>query len=299
MIDLAKEKEGCVNLSAKRPYMEIRKAVLYMLLSTLVFTVMNTLVKSMIHIGTYELVFFRALGSVVLGTSILIYQKVPLLGKQRPLLVLRAILGLISILFYYQSMQHLQVGTAITLRYVSPIFATLFAILLLKEDVRPIQWLFFGLAFAGVVLIKGLDNQVNTHGFLLAMGAAVFSGAVYVVIRRLGPTENPMVIVNYFMGISLVISGLFAWPRWVAPQGIEWPLLLSLGIWGFVAQVFMTKAFQIAVTNVVAPLKYMEVIFTVLMGMAFLGELYTYWSVLGMLMIMGGLLLNLRFKTRK
>ena len=60
----------------------------------------------------------------------------------------------------------------------------------------------------------------------------------------------------------------------------------------------MTKAFQIASTNQVAPLKYIEVIFTVLFGLFIFNEVYTLWSILGIVLIIGGLILNVLYKAR-
>jgi drug/metabolite transporter (DMT)-like permease len=73
-------------------------------------------------------------------------------------------------------------------------------------------------------------------------------------------------------------------------------LLLSLGVFGYFGQVYMTKAFQIASTNQVAPLKYLEVIFTVLFGVFLFAEVYTLFSLLGMALIIFGLTLNAVYK---
>ena len=77
---------------------------------------------------------------------------------------------------------------------------------------------------------------------------------------------------------------------------VELLLLLSLGIFGFFGQLFMTKAFQIGETSVIAPIKYVEVVFAIIVGVGFLGETYSVWSFVGMGMIISGLLLNIWYK---
>ena len=134
-------------------------------------------------------------------------------------------------------------------------------------------------------------------GFIIIMCTAIFSGLAYISIRKIGNRDHPVVIVNYFMTFGAVVSGFIAIPMWVQPQGSEWILAGSLGVIGFVAQYFMTRAFQIAHTYVVAPMKYVEMVFTVLLGMMLLGERYSMYSFLGTLLIVGGLLLNIRFST--
>ena len=73
---------------------------------------------------------------------------------------------------------------------------------------------------------------------------------------------------------------------------MDWLILLSLGVFGFFGQIFMTKAFQIAKTNLVAPLKYIEVIFTIMVGIFWFGDIYSLWSLLGILMIVVALVTN-------
>ena len=100
------------------------------------------------------------------------------------------------------------------------------------------------------------------------------------------------------MFIATVVGGILSIQNWVWPVGMEWVLLLSLGIFGYFGQLYMTKAFQTAVINQVAPLKYIEVFFTLLVGVFWFNEIYTIWSLLGIALIIGGLCLNVLYKTK-
>lgn len=78
--------------------------------------------------------------------------------------------------------------------------------------------------------------------------------------------------------------------------GIDILLLASLGVFGYFGQVFMTKAFQIGETNIIASIKYIEVVFSIAAGIGFLGEKYAIFSIVGMLMIITGVILNIWYK---
>jgi len=270
-----------------------------MLISALAFACMNVIVKQLTNLSAYQIVFFRSAGSLFFTFGYLIRNKIPMLGNNKPLLILRGIVGVTSMTFFFMSIKYLPVGTAVSLRYLAPIFAAAFAIVFLKEKVAPLRWLFFIVAFSGVLILKGFDTQVNSYGLMLVLIASVFSGLVYVVISKIGRGDHPVVIVNYFMVIATIVGGVLSIGNWINPVGIEWLLLLSLGIVGYVGQVYMTKAFQIASTSHVAPLKYIEVVFTLLLGIFLFGEVYTFWSLLGITMIIGGLVLNVLYKGRK
>jgi drug/metabolite transporter (DMT)-like permease len=60
----------------------------------------------------------------------------------------------------------------------------------------------------------------------------------------------------------------------------------------------MTKAFQMASTTIIAPLNYVEVIFSLLLGVVLFNEIYTFWSLFGMVLIISGLVLNVWYKGR-
>lgn len=279
--------------------MDLKKAVYYMVLSTMAFTGMNGLVKYLQEYNAYQLVFFRSAGSLFFTFGFLLSRRIPILGTQRKLMVSRGIVGVTSMLLFFTAIEYMLIGSAVALRYISPIFATIFAILLLKERVRPVQWLFFLIAFAGVLVLKGFDGAIPLKGLIYIMLASLFSGLVYIIIRKIGNKEHPVVIVNYFMSIATIVGGVLSIFNWKTPSLLDTALLLSLGFFGYFGQLFMTKAFQLGETNVIAPLKYVEVIFAIIVGVGFLGETYTLWSFIGMMMIIGGMLLNIWYKRIK
>lgn len=277
----------------------LKNAIRYMLLSTIFFTFLTVSIKYLTDISTYQIVFFRSAGSLVFSMAFLLRNKISIYGNNKLILIVRGCIGLLSMGLFFASLKHLPIGSAVSIRYIAPIFATIFALFLLKEKVKNIQWFFLAIAFLGVVILKGFDTQINTIGLLLAVASAVFSGLVFIIIRKIGDSEHPIVIINYFMAIATIIGGILSINNWIAPEGIEWLFLLSLGVFGFFGQLYMTKAFQETETNQVAPLKYMEVIFTMIFGAVWFNETYTFWSIIGILLILVGLTLNILAKNRK
>lgn len=269
-----------------------------MVISALAFTFMNVFVKSLNNFSVYQIVFFRSVGSLFFTMPFLLKNKISLLGNKRGLLIMRSIFGLISMTLFFLSIKFIAMGTAVSIRYIGPIFAALFALLFLKEKIKTIQWFFFLMAFFGVLVLKGFDAELEIKGIVFALVSAVFVGLVYITIRKIGNEDHPVVVVNYFMIISAVIGGLLSINGWVNPVGKEWLILLSLGVFGYFAQLYMTKAMQVGETNQIAPLKYLEVIFTIIIGLVWFKEVYTIWSLVGILLIISGLTLNVFTKKK-
>ena len=100
------------------------------------------------------------------------------------------------------------------------------------------------------------------------------------------------------MIFAFIFGGIMSLHTWKTPNLNEWILLLSLGVFGYVGQLFMTKAFQTNETNTVAPLKYLEIIFTLFIGVFWFEEIYNIYTLLGIFLILLGLVYNLYLKRK-
>ena len=278
--------------------MKYNKAIVYMIISVIAFAIMNAVVKYVSIFNAYQIVFFRSIGTLVFTIPLILRQRIPILGNNKKLLLLRAAAGVISLTLFFQSLNYLDVGTAVALRYTSPIFAAILALIFLKEKIKTMQWLLFLVAFVGVLFIKGFSTTINSLGLLLVILSALFLGLIFVVIRKMGTKENPLVIINYFMVMAFIVGGVMSINHWRNPNTIEWILLLSLGVFGYIGQLYMTKAFQSQETSLIAPLKYLEVIFMIIIGAIWFGEIYSFWTLFGVFLILLGLVYNVYLKNK-
>lgn len=269
-----------------------------MLISTLSFACMNVLVKYLVSFPTLQIVFLRALGSLMITFIYLKKQRINQWGNQKQLLIYRGIVGLTSMILFFWGVHYISVGSAVTLRYIAPLFAGLLAVIYLNETIKPLQWLFFITAFLGVYLIKNYDASGSNFGVFLVLLAAFFSAVVYILISKIGNKDHPVVVVHYFMLIATLVGGVGSLFFWRSPSLDELILLLSLGVFGFFGQLYMTKAFQNAEAHMVAPFKYVEVIFTLLFGVFILHENYELLHLVGTFLVIVSLVFNVLYKTR-
>ena len=215
------------------------------------------------------------------------------------LLLLRGFFGVTSMTLFFMGIHYIPVGSAVTIRYIAPLFGGVLAVIFLKEKIFPLQWLFYLFAFAGVVFIKGFDTTISMFGVSVVVAAAFFSAIVYILIAKIGHQDHPLRVVFFFMGIATLVGGVGSLQNFILPNSIEFFLLLLLGVFGFFGQYFMTKAFQNGEASKVAPFKYVEVVFTLSLSVFWFGEVYTGESLLGIAMVIGGLTASVLYKERR
>jgi drug/metabolite transporter (DMT)-like permease len=282
-----------------------------MLLSSLSFAIVNLMVKiltnsydlfpSIQDYPPYELVFFRSIISLTISVAIIKYKGIPLLGHNRKWLLIRGVFGATALLLFFYTLKNLPIAVATTVQYLSPIFTVIMAIFINHQKVKPIQWLFFLIAFSGVIYIgigKSNDARVIIDPFWLILGvvSALLSGVAYNAIIKCKTTDEPITIVMYFPLVATPIMFFIMWYNgFVIPIGYEWGLLLLIGVFTQIAQIFMTKSFHFADASKVTPIKYFGAIYAVLIGYFIFDETLSLYVSIGIAFILGGVLLNTFF----
>jgi len=266
--------------------------VRYMLLATFTFTLMKVCVKLIPHIPAIEIIFFRSIISFVISVFYLNRQKVSIWGNNRKILILRGVTGAIALITYFSLLQQIPLATASTLQYLAPIFTAILGIFLVKEKVNSWQWVFFAMSFAGVVLVQGFDSRVSFIHLSMGIGASFFMGLAYNFVRILKDTEHPLVIIFYFPLILLPISGVWSSFVWIIPEGLDWFVLLAVGLCTQVAQFFMTKSYQTEKLSTVSILNYLGLVYAFIFGWFVFDESFNALTIMGMLLVLSGVASN-------
>ena len=138
-----------------------RKGAQMMLLAVLFFALAHASVKALTHLPFYEVVVWRQFIVMLFCLVILYRRKINPLGNDRKRLFIRGLLGTVAILAYFYSLHHMPLASAVTLQYLSPIATILISHFLYKERMDKGVWIYFFLAFAGVLMVKGFDPRIN------------------------------------------------------------------------------------------------------------------------------------------
>lgn len=266
-------------------------AVGHMVLSTFFFNIMFAATKAVSHLPGMEVIFFRCFIAGLLVVPFLVRDRVHWIGQHHGLLIARGTVGTAALLAFYYTITRLPLATAVVIQYLSTIFSNLLAVWLLGERMGVKQWLFYGMAFSGVMVIKGFDPDIPL--FTLGMGllAAALAGLAYNLVRQLSGKEPAMVVVLHFQIIGALSGALYCLLHdFVWPVGIDWLYLGLIGWMAFLGQQHLTLALHSASIGLTAGINYLGVVFALLFGVFFFQEHYAWYHLLGMGIVVAGVI---------
>jgi drug/metabolite transporter (DMT)-like permease len=277
----------------------LTEGVRAMFLSTLAFALANAFVKQVSHIPAMEVVFFRTTIASAFCIIGLYRANADWRGSNRSLLLLRGIFGTTALYLFFTTLQNIPLASAMTIQYLSPIFTSIIAIFVLSEKVRSLQWVFYAIAFGGVLLIEQIDTRVSPLFLVIGIISAFCSGVAYNLVRSLRGREHPLTVVLHFQLVGVVAGFISLFFEWRTPTGWDWIYLFLVGVFSQLGQIFLTNALQKERVAGVAIINYTGLVYALLIGSFIFGEAQTAESLAGMLLVVFGVLLSVIYSKRR
>jgi drug/metabolite transporter (DMT)-like permease len=266
--------------------------------SVLIFLVMSSLLKASQGVPAGELVFFRSFFGVLPVVAFLAWR-----GELRQGLksnnvvsqIWRGLVGTMSMGLGFFALTRLPLPEAVTINYAMPLIIVIFSAVFLHEIVRAYRWTAVIIGLVGVVIIAWPQLTLFSSGVggaaavgaLAAIGGATLGAVAQLLVRTLIKTERSGTIVLYFLLSSSVISLVTVPFGWVVPSPLTAVFLVGAGIAGGIAQVVLTESYRHADMSVVAPFEYTSLVFSVIIGFLFFGDVPTWFMLVGGVIVVG------------
>ena len=269
-----------------------------MFLSTLAFSLANVFVKEVSHIPPMEVVFFRCFFATIFCFVGLYRAGADWKGSHRGLLLARGLFGTTALYLFFTTLQNIPLASAMTIQYLSPIFTSVIAIVVLGERVRSLQWVFYAIAFSGVLLIERFDSRISPFYLTIGIISAFCSGVAYNLVRSMRGKEHPLTVVLHFQLVGSIAGAASLFFDWRTPEGWDWVYLVLIGVFSQLGQIFLTNALQKEPVAGVAIVNYSGLIYALLMGSLWFGESQSAEAFAGMLLVVFGVLLSVFYSRR-
>ncbi|MGR5318969.1 DMT family transporter [Vibrio sp. DNB22_19_1] len=274
--------------------------VRFMVLSAFGFALMSATVKhvSLHGIPVFEIVAARALVSLVISYLDVKRKRISVWGNNKALLFARGAVGTMALMCVYYSVTTLPLAEATIFQYIHPVFTALLAMFFLKERIQFSTLVCIVLCVLGVyVIVKpetsaGTEHVLPMFSVMIALLGAFGSSIAYVIVRKLSQTEDSSVIIFYFPLVALPASIVLMGGQFVIPNLYLTMMLVLVGVFTQIGQLGLTKAMQTQEAGKASAYSYVQIIFSVVLGIAFFGEQPSLWTYLGGLLIVLGALTN-------
>ena len=256
---------------------------LYMFLSVCTFSVMDLLVKWSSDYPTGEVLFFRGFFGL-LPTYFLIPKnklKTFYTTERSKEHLFRCLMGLIALIAIVVALRELPLAVVVSLSYAAPLFITVLSIFLLSEKVGVFRWLAVIIGFVGVIIIAEPGFKGMNYLYFLPLIFCIGMAFVTITIRKLSTTE-PIWLISIFFTITISIAGLVTIPMgWKMPNVQDFILLALIGVTGGSANLFLTQSYKLSEVSLVAPLKYLALVFAIFFGYFIWNEIPTIKTLIG------------------
>lgn len=260
------------------------------MLAALFFSLMTAFVRLSGDLPTMQKTLFRNLVAAVAAWLMLLSnrQKIEIKKEHMPDLLLRSCFGTAGMICNFYAIDRLNISDANMLNKLSPFFAILMSIFILKEKVSKKEWLVVAVAFIGALLvIKPGFSMEAIPAFIGALGG-FGAGVAYTYVRKLGKSgvRGP-VIVMFFSTFSTFVCLPFFVAGYQPMTLRQTLLLLGAGIAATGGQLSITAAYTCAPAKEISVYDYTQVIFAALWGFLFFGQIPDALSVAGYVIIVG------------
>ncbi|WP_078412652.1 DMT family transporter [Priestia abyssalis] len=261
----------------------MKNGVILAILSSLIFSIMNALVKAVsLSIPSAEVVFFRSIIGTVIIYFMMRQSKVAFSTKGVPMLAVRGVLGALYLLAYFYTISKIPLADASILAHLSPFFAIILSTLFLKERMSQKVLFLLPLVILGaILLVKPFNYSTYSIYAFIGILSALFAAGAATSIRYLSKKHHSYEIVFYFLATAALVSIPLMWNNFVIPTPLELFFLVCIGVVSLLGQIFLTKAFTHENVIVVEITRYIGIVFNAMWGFLFWLEVPDMLTILG------------------
>jgi drug/metabolite transporter (DMT)-like permease len=262
-------------------------AFIYKSLSVLFFVLMSVCIKATgDHIPLFQVVFFRNFFALIPLFFVIYFLKLKLSTINKyPLHLGRAVIGITAMSLFFISIRYVPLVEMQTISFSSVFFISILSVFFLGEKIGYRRIIAVIVGFIGVVIILNPGSAIFSNYSFLPLIASFFLSIAVIFLKKILLTNNNILSVWIFTAFCTVISLFFYNDTWIWPQNYDLIFMVASGFLGFIAQICLTKSFQMADASLLAPLDFSSVIWSFLIGYIFFQEFITLNVLFGGLII--------------
>ena len=273
--------------------------VFNLIFASFFFSLMTLCVKNIDkRIPIYELVLFRSFLSLIITLFILNLNNINPWGKNKPLLILRGVLGTLALVCIFYAIRNMPLSISTVIQYTYPIFISIFAGIFINEKITRNIIFALIIGWIGILVIlnpsqlSNINVEIENTAISIAFLGAICTALAYVTVKKLSFTENVYVIIEYFPLVSLITLMPFVAFNWVSPNLNELFWIIGIGLFTQLGQTFLTLGLKNLRATEASTINYLQVFFGSLWGILFFNEKININFLIGALLVLLGTIIS-------
>jgi drug/metabolite transporter (DMT)-like permease len=260
------------------------KGILLMVASMVIFTLLDAAAKHLVQtLPPAVAVFGRYLVAFVLSVLVIMRKGGPqLMATRHPALqALRGVMLMAATMLNFIAIMYLQLAQTAAIFFTIPLWVCALSVPILGEHVGLRRWIAVAVGFLGVLVIMRPGSD-SFHWAMLLSIASSFCGSIYnIVTRKVGGRDRAETSL-FYVGLVGALAGTIPLPFvWQTPQGLQWLLLGFIGLVGTIGHFMLIQAHRLAPASVLAPFMYTQIVWMILVGYVFFGDVPDLWTLVG------------------
>lgn len=247
----------------------------------------------------FQITFCRFLLSAIILLPFGFWKGFGIFKTERPWLHLcRGALLFAGIALWCHGLKSVPMALATTLNFTIPLFTLILARIVLKEAVGVRRWCVTLVGFGGILLMLHPQGMWNEASLGLLLASVLFS--VLDILNKKFVIKESIWAMLFWGSLATVLVGAFTVPSvWQNPLSQEWFSLIGLGVGANLLLFFLLKGLALADASFLAPVRYLELIFSFLLGWMIFNEAMDSSTLIGALVLIPSslYLLNSKQKT--
>ena len=263
------------------------------------FSLMTLCVKNIDkRIPIYELVLFRSFLSLIITLLIINLKNINPLGKNRPLLILRGVLGTLALVCIFYAIRNMPLSISTVIQYTYPIFISIFAGIFINEKITRNIIFALIIGWIGILVIlnpnqlSNLNVEINYLAVLIAFLGSILTALAYITVKKLAYTEDVYVIIEYFPLVSLITLFPIVLINWVNPNLNDMIWIIGIGLFTQLGQTFLTIGLKNLPASEASTINYLQVLFGSIWGILFFSEIININFLLGASLVLLGTIIS-------
>jgi len=266
------------------------RGIFFIILAGFFFSLMTLFVRLSGDLPTFQKAFFRNAVAAVVSVVILARSGEGFRVKKSswPSLFMRSACGTIGLVCNFYAIDKLGLADSNMLNKLSPFFAIITSLFILKEKANKVEWFAVFVAFLGAAFVIKPSLQITSLYGLVGVIGGLGAGIAYAFVRKLGQNgeRGPVIVMCFSVFSCLVTLPLFI-IFYKPMQPVQLLCLLLAGSAATGGQLCITKAYTLAPAKEISVFDYSQILFAAVWGFLVFMEVPDVYSIIGYVLIIG------------